>query len=112
MNTCRIAFVLVVVAVSSCGGKPPTPAAKIDSPPVDQLSAQQLEAITTACFQYHDLDDPRVAYTHAYCSQVHIERDARAGNALKAQQGKNPWADPNYLKHQKEATSAPTGQPQ
>jgi hypothetical protein len=112
MNTYRIAFVLVVVAVSSCGGKPPTPAAKIDSPPVDQLSAQQLEAITTACFQYHDLDDPRVAYTHAYCSQVHIERDARAGNALKAQQGKNPWADPNYLKHQKEATSAPTGQPQ
>ena len=112
MNTSRIAVVLFTVVVSSCGGKPSTPAAKIDSPSVDQLSAQQLEAITTACFEYHDLDDPRVPYTHAYCSQVHIERDVRAGNALKAQQIKNPWADPNYLKRQEDAGSVPAGQSQ
>jgi len=110
MSTSRFAVVLLTVVVSSCDGKPSTPAAMINSPPVDQLSAQQLEAITTACFEYHDLDDPRVPYTHSYCSQVHIERDVRAGNALKSQQNKNPWADPNYLKAQRDAASAPAGQ--
>jgi len=90
-------ILLICAALSACGAAPSVPA-KIDSPPPDQLSAQQLESITADCMRYQNMDDPRVPYAHAYCSQVLIERDVRDGKALKAQQAKNPWTDPNYLK--------------
>jgi hypothetical protein len=51
---------------------------KVEGPPIDRLSMDQISRIDQTCFLYHDLDDLRVPYTSSYCEKVDQERNRRA----------------------------------
>src|ERR1035441_6407865 len=51
---------------------------KVDGPPIDRLSLDQINRIDQTCFLHHDLDDPRVPYTSSYCEKLDQERNRRA----------------------------------
>ena len=51
---------------------------KVEGPPLDRLSMDQIGGIVQTCFAHHDLDDPRVPYTRGYCEKVDQERNRRA----------------------------------
>ena len=50
---------------------------KVEGPPLDRLSIDQIGGIVQTCFAHHDLDDARVPYTRGYCEKVFAERDRR-----------------------------------
>jgi hypothetical protein len=45
------------------------PLHKVEGPPLDRLSMDQIGGIVQTCFAHHDLDDARVPYTRGYCEQ-------------------------------------------
>ena len=51
---------------------------KVEGPPIERLSAEQIEQIDQTCFHFHDLADERVPYTERYCERVDQERNRRA----------------------------------
>jgi hypothetical protein len=66
------------VNVSNPGGLGPINALhRVEGPPLDRLSMNQISGIVQTCFAHHDLDDPRVPYTRGYCEKVFAERDRR-----------------------------------
>jgi hypothetical protein len=97
MNPMMMAVMIVLAVLASCsggGGSAPAVSAaggasgatgatagalhKVEGPPIDRLSMDQIEGIVQTCFAHHDLDDVRVPYTRAYCEKVFGERDRRS----------------------------------
>ena len=61
-------FAVVLVA---CGGGPGgAPVGKIEGPPVNSLSHEQLMAMYQECTKFGQIDDPKVKYTMRYCASV------------------------------------------
>jgi hypothetical protein len=63
--TCLIAS----FALAACNPQAPVPA-KVDGPPVDGLTHDQLMAALQECDRYGAHDDPRVRYSERYCAAV------------------------------------------
>ena len=90
MNPMLMTVMMVLAVIASCSrsgesapGAALSPGAvgtphKVDGPPLDRLSMDQINRIDQTCFLHHDLDDPRVPYTSSYCEKVDQERNRRA----------------------------------
>lgn len=93
MNPMLMAVMMVLAVLASCshsGGSPSgnagDPSAlgsvnalhRVEGPPLDRLSMDQIRGIVQTCFAHHDLDDARVPYTRGYCEKVFAERDRRS----------------------------------
>jgi hypothetical protein len=89
MNPMLMSMMMVLAVIASCQGPSPDgPAApagagaegalrRVEGPPIDRLSLDQINGIVQTCFLHHDLDDPRIPYTRHYCERVFSERDRR-----------------------------------
>jgi hypothetical protein len=93
VNPMLMAVMMVLAVLASCsrsggssssgpgaGGPASTVGAlhKVDGPPIDRLSLDQINRIDQTCFLHRDLDDPRVPYTSSYCEKLDQERNRRA----------------------------------
>jgi hypothetical protein len=93
MNPMMMAAMMILAVLASCtrsgsggDGLPTTltPGSavgalhKVEGPPIDRLSMDQVNGIVQSCFAHHDLDGPQVPYTRAYCEKVFAERDLRS----------------------------------
>jgi hypothetical protein len=90
MNPMLMTVMMVLAVIASCSrsgesapGAALSPRAvgtpyKVEGPPIDRLSMDQISRIDKTCFLHHDLDDPRVPYTSRYCEKVDQERNRRA----------------------------------
>ena len=67
----RLALILIIAATScGCGrGSPPPPSVSpyMHSPPIKQLSREQLHALSTECEKYPESSTQRGPYDAAYC---------------------------------------------
>jgi hypothetical protein len=89
MNPMLMSMMMVLAVIASCqGGHQGGSAApgiastegalhRVEGPPLDRLSLEQIEGIVHTCFLHHDLDDARIPYTRVYCERVFAERDRR-----------------------------------
>jgi len=75
--------------LAACSGGQQASPQKINSPPPDQLTPQQMNDVTAACLKYHDMNDARVAYDSHYCELVGGERDRRSLVVPKAEQSRD-----------------------
>ena len=92
MNPMLMAVMMVLAVIASCShSSSPSPHVgdpgaigsanvvhRVEGPPLDRLSMDQIGGIVRTCFAHHDLDDPRVPYTREYCEKVFAERDRRS----------------------------------
>jgi hypothetical protein len=91
MNPMLMAVMMVLAVLASCNRSASGPASgdaggsgtlsvmhKVEGPPIDRLSMDQINGVVQTCFVHHDLDDPRVPYTRRYCEKVFAERDLRS----------------------------------
>jgi len=91
MNPMLMAVMMVLAVLASCSRSGDGPGSgeasglgtfsvmhKVEGPPIDRLSVDQINAIVQTCLVHHDLDDPRVPYTRRYCEKVFTERDLRS----------------------------------
>lgn len=95
MNPMMMTVMMILAVLASCtrsgggSGLPGTVAPgvaggalhKVEGPPIDRLSMDQINAIVQTCFAHHDLDEPQVPYTRVYCEKVFAERDLRTMRA-------------------------------
>ena len=89
MNPMLMAVMMVLAVIASCshsGGSGPGAGLpqnavgtlrKVEGPPIDRMSLDQINRIDQTCFLHHDLEDPRVPYTSRYCEKVDQERNRR-----------------------------------
>lgn len=63
---------IAVIHVTGCGGSTSsgTSTGKIEGPPVNTLSHDQLMATLHECMQYGQIDDSKVKYTVQYCAAI------------------------------------------
>jgi hypothetical protein len=67
---------LGVLILAGCGHQAPPPAGdRLEGPPVESLSHEQLMATYAECTRYGKMDDPRVKYTQRYCSAVNSAQE-------------------------------------
>jgi hypothetical protein len=90
MNPMLMTTMMVLAVLASCSrsgsGSPASGLSssavgtphKVEGPPIDRLSADQISRIAQTCFLYHDLEDQRLPYTSRYCEKVDQERNRRA----------------------------------
>ena len=90
MNPMLMTMMMVLAVLASCTRTAESPSGhagdagaqvnalhRVEGPPLDRLSLDQIGGIVQTCFAHHDLDDARVPYTRAYCEKVFAERDRR-----------------------------------
>ncbi len=90
MNPMLMSVMMVLAVLASCthhgdgqpGGGPAVGESgavrKVEGPPIERLSAEQIEQIDQTCFLFHNLADERVPYTVSYCEHIDQERNRRA----------------------------------
>jgi hypothetical protein len=90
MNPMLMSMMMVLAVLASCthrsggavgGGAPVSGYGalhKVEGPPIERLSAEQIEQIDQTCFHFHNLADERVPYTERYCERIDQERNRRA----------------------------------
>src|ERR1700690_1002587 len=90
MNPMLMSVMMVLAVLASCthrgggpaGGAAPVPEAgalrRGGGPPIERLTADELEQIDRTCFLFHNLADERVPYAERYCERIDQERNHRA----------------------------------